>query len=220
MLVLGIDPSSNAVGYALLCGLEQNDIVEAGIIKPSLRNSQVKHQCPEVDDWIKCDELKAFRRIIALVHDLENLMSGHKPTKVVIEIPSGKIGTGAKLGARGALTTYGFAAGVLYSAASYHHRQHGWPIPVTERQWTAGSGNKKKRQQALALFYGGRYDPQQDKGGDASDAIGIARWWLLKQSKRGVYNGTEICDNQRMDERARSHRVSRAGRQADTGASP
>ena len=191
MRVLALDPGSQVVGYAVLRGLGAEDLQEGGVLRASLARSVLEKA--EYPAWLKemlyAPELTAWRRILSLVGEVEDLVMSAIAVgaQIVVEIPSGKIGTGARRGARGALTTYGFAAGCIYQACvSLRHRS---VVPVTERQWTRGAGSKQKRQDGIAAFYRGYYDPQTDPGADLADAIELARWWIAGESNRGRWVG-------------------------------
>lgn len=179
MKLLGIDPSSTCTGYAVLTGLAPHELIDAGRIRPS----DAKALWDEVPatvrpHWLGKD-LAAMRRVESMLTDVSSIIAEHTPDLVIVEIPSGKIGTGAKNRARGSLTTYGYAAGVICERCRWavsFATPTGFVVPVTERQWTAGQGAKDKRQAAIAAHYCGIYDSSRDTGGDVADAIGLARW--------------------------------------------
>jgi Holliday junction resolvasome RuvABC endonuclease subunit len=183
-----IDPSSRCVGYCTLQGLRVRDLIESGLITPSTAKGAVDHLPPMERHWLNMrDELKALRRVESMLPDIKAWVERTLPAIIAVETPSGKTGTGAKHGARGALTTYGMAAGVVYA-----YLRHAFPgivvLPVTERAWTTGAGSKDKRTMIIAAAYPA-YDPASDAGGDAADAMGLARWilpyWLeLAQEER------------------------------------
>jgi len=182
MKLLAVDPSSKCVGYAVMTGMEPGELVDGGCLTPSVDRGLL----PAYPNWLGVQahlqgvELMHWRRIMSLGVELMRVIDEAKPDAIVIEIPSGKFGTGAKHGGRGSLTTYGLAAGMLSGIC----RRHGVPvIPVTERQWTAGQGNKRKRQAVIAAYYR-RYVCNKDPGADVADAIGLGRWWLCKRTNR------------------------------------
>jgi len=111
--------------------------------------------------------------------DLQELLIEWSPQKIVIEVPSGKVG--AKHGGGGAgLTTYGFAVGAVWQAcrnATVWANVH----TVDESTWTRRVPKKKRQLLIAAQFpqYGAVVDI--DKGGDVSDAIGIGLWWLTEE---------------------------------------
>lgn len=181
--VLGIDPSSTAIGYGLLAGLEPEDLLDAGVIRPSASTRELHRQYPALAAWLDREDLAAYRRIANATREIQELISEHRPVWVLVEVPSGLIGTGAKRGARGALTIYGVAAGVIFETARSCHDPDR-VLPVTERAWTHGQGDKDRRQTAIWATYRGRYRMQLDRGGDAADAIGLCRWWLTLNKPR------------------------------------
>jgi hypothetical protein len=189
--VLAIDPSSTCTGFAVLTGLGPADLVEVGLIRPSLsKAAQAAAEPGEVvRAWNSRKELTALRRVLSVVRDVEEVVAevaAGGELSVVVEIPSGLTGTGAKKGARGSLTTYGLAAGMVYQAA--RAALPGQVFGVTERQWTAGAGSKEKRARSVVGLYAGRYRVADDEGLDGADAIGLGRWWV-----RGVMEGRVIA---------------------------
>jgi Holliday junction resolvasome RuvABC endonuclease subunit len=180
VIVIGIDPSSTIVGYAVFRAMVTTGeimLVDAGRLRPS---GEFPVNMPaSLREWLSTPEMLAYRRLWSLREEVQDLLVEYLPERVpgriVVEVPSGKIGTGARKGARGSLTIYGMAAGV---------------VPVTERQWTAGQGSKGRRQMGMAALYRGRYEPKTDPGGDASDAMGIARWWINQRMNQEL----EVCE--------------------------
>jgi Holliday junction resolvasome RuvABC endonuclease subunit len=174
--ILSIDPSSTCIGYAVVNSLESSGLVEAGRIKPSTGKDAVNYLHPKLARWLARKELSAMRRIESMSPDVFELIERVAPTVVAVEVPSGLFGTGAKRGARGSLTTYGLAAGRIYELCQHRSEQIGIPcLPITERMWTTGAGNKTRRLPNIVAIYR-QYDPSKDPGGDIADAIGIARW--------------------------------------------
>lgn len=187
MTLLSLDPSSSAVGFAVLRGIEPADLVDAGLLRPSMARGALG----ELPDWLhhhlRQRELHATWRILSLVRDALELADEHQPDQIVIEIPSGLYGAGAKQGAKGSLTTYGLAAGAMFGALN-----HARPLtvaPVTERQWTRWRKGKVQHQATVAALYR-QYQADADPGADVSDAIGLGRWWL-------IHHAMEFCDDQR-----------------------
>lgn len=174
-VILALDPSSTCVGYAVLAGLSPAELIDAGRLRPSMAVDAI----PDLPDWLRehlrQPALKAAWRVAGLVRDAVDLVREHRPRQVVIEIPSGLFGSGARNGARGSLTTYGMAAGAIWAAVD--QQLPGCVAPVTERQWTPDRGAKGKAQLAIAGLYKG-YSLQDDPGADVADAIGLARWWI------------------------------------------
>lgn len=176
-MLLALDPSSSCIGYAVLAGLEPGQLIDAGRIKPSDRAEAIAHLSPVERVWMGQLELHSQRRVESMLPDVAELLGREGLQVIAIEMPSGYIGTGARQGARGALTTYGMATGRVFE----YCRQHaGVPtIPVTERQWTRGAGGKDNRAACLRGLYpafAAAADAGKDKGGDMADAIGLARW--------------------------------------------
>ncbi len=145
--IISIDPSLTCVGYAVWFAVDT--CIDGGLIRPS------KPKAP------------ASERVIEICDELHELVDQHKPAEVVVEIPSGKAGTGSKRGARSSLTLYGFAAGAVFGMLIRHPST---PLVVcyTERDWITAS--KDERQLTAAATVKG-YDPRLDPGQDLSDAI-------------------------------------------------
>ncbi len=178
-MIIGIDPSSTAIGVAVLSGLGRGDIVTGEVIRPSRRLTHEWRHCAWVKDHYRRSDLKALVRSLNAIDELLEMIGPYDQSglRIVVETPSGKVGTGAKRGARGSLTSYGLAAGMVFAALRTEYN----PVrvlPVSERQWTAGRGSKARRQREVMIVYGSAYDHRGDKGGDVADAIGIARWYL------------------------------------------
>lgn len=190
MKLLALDPSSSCTGYAVLVGLEPAGLIDAGQCRPSLSKTALG----ELPAWRRAhlwqDELTHVRKIRSICRDVADLIKEHQPGSIVVEIASGKFGSGAKHGARGSLTTYGMAAWAVLAECE---RQLPAVAPgadvvpgvaeVTERQWIGGRGpgripsGKDQRQALVQQLYPGRYDPALDTGADVADAIMLSRWW-------------------------------------------
>jgi len=159
-----------------MIGLEPDELVAGGVLRAS--ESLDALNVPDVvRQQLSTPGMGAYRRLQSLKQDLAELIDEVKPKQIVIEVPSGKAGTGSRHGARGSLTTYGAAAGRLLEVCMGFVR---CTVPVSERQWTVGQANKRDRQNVVAAFYGHRYKIAKDKGADASDAIALGRWWLSR----------------------------------------
>ncbi|KKL85163.1 hypothetical protein LCGC14_1957520 [marine sediment metagenome] len=154
---LVLDPACQVTGYAIV--REDLTVAEAGLIRPRRKD-------PFTDrvDYI-CEEV---RKLL----DVDNF------DRVIVEIPSGKVG--ARHGGGGAgLPRYGFAVGAVWRECF----KSGVPrIAVTENEWTRRPGQwpKSKRQRSLDLAaccpeY--RRAIAQDPGFDMADAIGLGRWY-------------------------------------------
>lgn len=181
MKLLALDPSSSCTGYAVLVGLEPSALIDAGQCRPSLSKTALG----DLPAWRRAhlwqDELTHVRKIRSICRDVADLIQEHEPESIVVEIASGKFGSGAKHGARGSLTTYGMAAWAVL-AASERLRPDA-TVEVTERQWIGGRGpgripsKKEHRQVLVQKLYPGRYDPTLDADADVADAIMLGRWW-------------------------------------------
>ena len=187
MRVLALDPSSTCTGWAVLDGLERDELIDGGLIKPSASKFLDK-AAPEAkhDDllkWYSQGPLASSRRMIETLGDVLPLFDEYKPDRVAVEVPSGKAGTGSKWGAKGSLTTYGMAAGAVWAYCLAI--QPGKTVAINERMWTVGQTSKQGRAYTHESLYPGRYRANIDPGGDLSDAIGIGRWYLRQRIERG-----------------------------------
>ena len=179
--ILGIDPSSSAVGYALLSGLAPQDVIDAGVLWPESPAKFVKSCRDEMiplADRFRRSDLAAVARSLSLAHAIRLLFEElGLIDAVIVEVPSGRAGTGSRRGASSSLASYGLAAGVILRECKAN--EIGAEVfPVSEREWIASSGSKPKRIAHIRNYYPS-YDASKDPGGDCADAIGLARWGLL-----------------------------------------
>lgn len=151
MSILALDPSSTATGYAVM--RDDGTLADAGLLKPDRTR----------DD--------ANTRIAAMHRALMDVLREHRPTCVVVEDTSGKVGARHR-GAGAGLAIHGKAVGYFMAAV----KAAGYvPEMILENVWTRGTP-KAKRQARVALAYRS-YRPAEDPGGDTADAIGLAEWW-------------------------------------------
>ena len=157
-LVLAIDPSSTRTGYALR---SPERLKDAGFLQPDPR-------------------AKAVERIHTMCLDLVALLIDAEPTHAIIEWPSGHVG--ARHQGKGAgLATYGAAVGAMWWTLV--NSLGGDVRIVTEDVWTQ-SIPKQERQAVIAARYPAYRDMvNQDRGGDVSDAIGLADYWFQQQKE-------------------------------------
>ncbi len=190
MRILGLDPGTKRTGYAVIDGLGAADLVDVGVLFFSAASMReyaadlATARRPGMARLIRSRDLAAWMRMRVIAGDAINLIEEHAPDAVAIEVPDGRAGTGSRRGAKGALTSYGMSAGWLSGVASMivtrtAGRPHWCPsvvVPVPVRLWTRGGGDKTKRIAAIAAMYPSEQWSKLDKGGDARDAIGIARF--------------------------------------------
>lgn len=192
MRILALDPSSSCVGYAVLTGLEPAELIDGGLIKPSQAKRVTADLPPWLSERLRAPSMRAVHGIYAITATIDELIAEHAPATIVVEVPSGKAGTGSRQQrAGGGLTTLGLAAGAVlercrHAATAIDAHDPPAVVPVTERQWTSrrsgpgARGPKYQSQAAIAALYRGRYDPAADPGADLADAIALARWWLQR----------------------------------------
>lgn len=187
MRILSLDPSSTCTGWAVLDDLSAAGLIDGGLIKPG-SSKYIDPGAPEADRpdlaaWYATPELRSSRRMIATLNDIGPLLGEYQPDRVVVEVPSGKAGSGSKRGAKGSLTTYGMAAGAVWAYCL--SRLPGKVAAVNERMWTIGQKNKQGRAYRHECLYPGKYRSELDKGLDLSDAIGLGRWYLTQSAALG-----------------------------------
>lgn len=158
--LLGLDPSSTRTGYS---GFSQSgELVDCGLIKPEKASAD------------------AIGRISSMVVELMELLVEWMPEVVIVEVPSGKVGSGERRGAGSRLCVYGLAVGAMWQTCV---NAPGVPIVdvVDERTWTK-SVAKPERQKRIAVEFP-RYREVMDKDGgmDVSDAIGIGLYWFANR---------------------------------------
>lgn len=190
MNLLALDPASEVTGFAEMWWRTAPDgsvdlhaeprLLSAGLIKVTAAKRGLVGRIHQVElSWLMRFGLESSRRIAALGCDIRDLLEDRKPCCVVIEVPSGKAGTGSKNGARSSLATYGHAAGAVRAWAGVTGAH---VLPVDERTWTSDAGTSKDgRSSSAATLYPGQYDSTKDTDTyDMADAIMLGRW-ALKQ---------------------------------------
>lgn len=157
---LSFDPSSTRLGYA---DFDDCHLVECGHIRADK------------------DALPVAMRIIQMAREVPILIDRYNPDFVLVEFftePPKSIG-----GSRGpALALCGQAYGAVLLAAMKADWGTWDPllcvIPISNT-WTKGTS---KPERALLAARHKNYDPKQDTGADAADAIMMAEWWLKRRT--------------------------------------
>ena len=168
VILLALDPSSTCTGYAVF---DSDRLDECGLLKPSASHG-------------------AERRTAMIVDDLRELLEAIEPTDIVIEVPSRGRGTGSAKGATGRLAIYGMAVGEIRRVCKDWTNSDGTKPTihsVVERTWTKGR-SKAKRQRQLSMLYPKHTAAlvENDRGGDAFDAIGVGAYWLANRKLEEV----------------------------------
>ncbi|HMN97406.1 MAG TPA: hypothetical protein PKC90_13105 [Phycisphaerales bacterium] len=115
-------------------------------------------------------------RIDRIVELLADLIHHRRVRGVVIEIPSGRVGTGARAGATGHLAIYGMAVGAIRQAClSMLGGAQDQVISVDERTWTRRRPQRSRI--ALARAIAPELVHRSDPGGDLADAVALGAWW-------------------------------------------
>lgn len=162
--IIALDPSSTAIGYAVLRRID-GGIIDAGLITPDK-----KTDLPLV-------------RIRAMLEELTLLICEAEPQAAVIEVTSGKVGKRHK-GKGAGLAVYGMAVGAVWQLCC--NVEFLEVAPVLENDWTDGAGKSKRL--SLLSATEPKYKRERDPGGDVGDAIGLGRWWLRRQAKAASYD--------------------------------
>jgi hypothetical protein len=153
VILLSLDPSSTTTGYAVF---KDGKFIEAGKLKPA------RAADPAND------------RIRVMTWQLRDLANSVKPTHIVIEDTSGKVGRRHGGGGSG-LAIHGKAVGWFISVAEHIIKSENVRC-ITENTWTR-SIKKATRQERVAAMIR-NYDPEKDKGVDVADAIGLGLYYL------------------------------------------
>lgn len=162
-MLLALDPSSTRTGYAVFDSAGK--IAEAGYLNPRFATD------------------KAWDRIASMIEDLAELLRATAPRRIVIEVPSGKVGGGQRRGAGASLCIYGFAVGAIW-ATCRSATCNPTTDEVDERSWTLRVPKEIRRSRVAAEFPEYRKVMSKDGGGDVADAIGIGLWWIEQRRIR------------------------------------
>ncbi len=171
--VLALDPSSTKTGYCVWAGGRGGKVQEAGVLRPG-----------KVRD-------PAAVRIRAMGQELVALLTEMRPAVILIEVSMSSHGRAGAAGAR-TLHVYGMAVGYLWALCQVHEvmaAAGGATVRVElvdANDWTRGIQKRRRTAYVAGTVKG--YDAARDGGGDAADAIGMARWWA---AGRGHHRGTE-----------------------------
>lgn len=157
-LILALDPGSITTGYALL--RLDGSLHEPGVLKATKK------------EWPFIERVKGITR------DLSVFNTGpFNIAHVVIEI-------GTKQHRRNPgvnLAVYAFAVGAIW--ATCRRAFPGATVDTVEANaWTRGTSKPERIAELAAIEP--KYDPEQDKGGDAADAIGVGRYWIGERKTR------------------------------------
>lgn len=167
--LLAVDPASVVTGIA--SGTWSGDPMSAPIIE----RASVLTESSRVDPETRIDNL--ITRFISVIER-------EKPDRIIIEIPSGKPGTGSRKGASASLIIYGGAAFAFRTTARMLRERCGFGFElhtVKENYWTRRWPKLDRQLVACAIVPG--YRIANDPGVDAGDAACLLMWWCRQQKE-------------------------------------
>jgi Holliday junction resolvasome RuvABC endonuclease subunit len=148
-MILALDPSSQAIGYAIF---DNGKRVEAGVIRPT---------APKADALTRSDQMCG---------DVQALLDEHNGAFDVALIEEPYI---PRKAARTNVAAQYQAFGMIWRVL----KRAGVPriVEVNPSTWTGGT-NKDARAEDVRRRHG--IGAKDDKGNDACDAIGLSEWWM------------------------------------------
>lgn len=155
MIVIGIDPGTTTIWYA---------VVEKKWNEKKLLDYWVIHTTPKID-------LKD--KIMEISNDLESLINKYMPKRVVIEklFFTTNLKTGIDVAQVRGVILYKFAS-IGVEILEYT------PLELKSAICGNGKANKLQLQNAIKIFFSLDQIPKPD---DAADAIWLAYMWILKK---------------------------------------
>ena len=165
--ILAIDPASVVCGIA--CGTWRPGVSQDAVIERASLIRETKTMDSE-------------QRIVNLVDRFVHIVEREQPDRIIVEIPSGKPGTGSKRGASYSLIIYGGAAFALRTACQMMIQKCGFGFElhtVKENIWTRRWTKRERQLMACAIVPG--YQIANDPGVDAGDAACLLMWWCRQQ---------------------------------------
>jgi hypothetical protein len=168
-MLLSLDPSSTAIGYAVL--RSARDVVEFGVIRPDKKSAPGSQRSP----------LERIDSMMALLDVVLQRVIGLGVDSAVIEIPGRhqRKGRGQKGGSAG-----GGANLMSYALAVGHARQFCLRYLFNVQSVSSGDWSRTpkelRRLGVLSTFP--KYRELHDPGMDASDAIALGVWWFERHA--------------------------------------
>ncbi|MFA5430655.1 MAG: hypothetical protein WC329_05815 [Candidatus Omnitrophota bacterium] len=161
MSILAIDPSSTAIGWAVL---DDRTISESGIEKPKGDTREEK--------------------IISICKIADRLFTKYRTDYAAIEIPA--VHTHGRIAKAQGQAIYGMAVGIIIGCAY----GIGWPeytLLFLDPSWK--NRQPKEAFAVKAKVYKPNYDRMKDKGFDEADAICLAHYAAQTLKVKGLCNG-------------------------------
>jgi Holliday junction resolvasome RuvABC endonuclease subunit len=165
MRILSLDPSSSAIGWAMMSG-PPDRLLAFHLIRSGSSNS--------------------VTRIDRMTRDLLAVANEHTPDVVVMEWATGKVHRRVRAQSAGAgLATLGQAQG-SYRAALM---ADGFDVrTVTDGEWTCGVSKDARADRVAFEWADYRAWRPKDHGLDVADAIGLGAFWLRRELHRSLMN--------------------------------
>lgn len=160
-LILGLDPSSTVIGWAAV--RRDRSLVQAGRITPP------------------SDSAGSWSRVTAMADDLLNLLVELRPAVVLIEWTKGKVNIRRNAGLGAGLAVYGCGVGSAGITCRWYATACECEVhAILENDWTRGVPKAARRLSVASRYPSYAAAMADDPGGDISDAIGLADWWLTE----------------------------------------
>lgn len=172
MKLLTLDPSSTRTGYAV--STAATVIIDAGVLNPRKTGAPAEVRIP------------------LMVADTRALITEHRPTRVLIEWPTGRVHGAIAARSRGqGQSLYGAAVGAIWQACIDAMPPSTVEL-VTTHDWTV-SKTKQTRVRALVQRMPGLARTlEKDTGLDMADAIGMGVWWWDRQTIEQVCAASKL----------------------------
>ena len=161
MILISIDPSSTCFGYAVFSTVTNDlrqswKLLQAALLLPDKGG---------LSATVRIDQLRRYKD------------GPDQPTRAIVEIMGTKQFAKAASGRRSSLPVVALAMGRAWGVCV---QELGYYVDTVDIAWTQGTTKEIRKAHAHAE-YSNYYDPEQDPGGDAADAICMAEYWLERR---------------------------------------
>lgn len=181
--LLALDPSSAAIGYALMEG--PLSLIEAGRITPSAKKLAAMERVRDLVSQLRAGRitpsrrksLSALDRVFDLVSQLRAEFPRLSPWRVIVEMPGRHQSKRSGHGAAGAsLMQYGMACGAVWQMC-LDLMPEGAVTTFLTSEWDS---SKEKRALGVRSEFP-QYGSIRDPGMDVSDAIALGQRWFERR---------------------------------------